>query len=61
LQAGATVVDGLDRVASALKQDLDRRKNRPVVIDDENARHDFLSDGLPLKEIRPFNRRLHEF
>jgi hypothetical protein len=26
----------------ALKQDLDRRKNRPVVIDDENARHDFL-------------------
>jgi hypothetical protein len=39
LQAGATVVDGFDRMRGALKQHLDRSEHRSIVIDDENARH----------------------
>ena len=41
LQSGVAVVDGFDCMGGALKQNLDGRKNRPIVIDDENARHGF--------------------
>src|SRR5579871_5616112 len=34
LKAGPTVVDGFNRMARALEQDLDRGKNCPIVIDD---------------------------
>ena len=40
-QAGATVVDGFHRLRRTFQQDLDRGKDRPIVIDDENARHGF--------------------
>jgi len=46
MQARATIVDGFDRMFCALKQNLDRRKDSLVVIDDENARH-----GLPLQDF----------
>jgi hypothetical protein len=41
-QAGTTVVDSRDGMRRALKQDLDRARDRAIVVDDENARH-----GLP--------------
>jgi hypothetical protein len=40
-QAGTTVVNGLDGMRRALEQDLDGAQDRPIVVNDENARHGF--------------------
>ncbi len=51
LQTGSTIVDGLDGMRIALKQDPDGAQDRLIIVNDENASHGVLFGCL--------NPRLH--
>jgi hypothetical protein len=52
-QSRPAIVNRLDGMTIALKQDSDGGQYRSIIINDENARHGFLSDSARL------NQRLH--